>query len=89
MPKLEEWSLSQDNSNPYQAPELRAVRLHGKVYGHERFEDGDPVTTSRVHNLDMKNRIAKTNNTTYELGEPSVEYVEWLESNGKNLEDYI
>lgn len=89
MPRLEEWSLFRDDSNPFLAPELRSVRLQGKVYGHEMFDDGDGVSTSTVQKLDLKNNIAETKNTVYELGEPSEGYIKWLNENGKELEDYI
>jgi hypothetical protein len=89
MPKLEDWSIVRDDSNPFLAPELRGLRLQGRVYGRDDFEDGSVVTTSSVQSLDLKNNIAKTRNTEYILGKPSKDYVRWLNDNGKKLEDYI
>ena len=38
-PRIEEWAIVGD-ANPYQAPELRELRITGLVYGHPRFNDG-------------------------------------------------
>ena len=42
---LKNWCVGGDN---WMAPECRTYRLHGNVYGHSRFDDGSPVTTSRI-----------------------------------------
>lgn len=88
MPKLENWSLGTDNEDVFFAPEFRIVRLAGEVYGHERFEDGTKISTSAVKMLDVKNNLAKTLYTTYELGQPCEHYIKWLSDNGKSLDDY-
>lgn len=41
--------------------------LHGNVYGHPRFHDGDEVTTSEVVELLEDIGVAKTRNTVYVL----------------------
>jgi hypothetical protein len=76
--------------NPYQAPELAKVKLNGLIYNDEkkRFADGTSVTTSSLMEIDIKNNIAQTRNTTYKLGEPSEEFLKWLNDNGYKLEDY-
>jgi hypothetical protein len=89
MSKLENWSLIMDDSNPYQAPELRKIRLQGEVFDREDFNDGDFIHTSSVQELDLVNNIARTRNTVYELGKPTEQYLKWLNDNGKSLEDYI
>jgi hypothetical protein len=89
MPRLEEWSIVSIPSNPFQAPELWSKRLSGKVYDDDRFEEGSIVTTSRLVELNLKSGYALTKNTRYELGSPSDEYIEWLTSQGKTIEDYI
>lgn len=88
-PILEEWAIIENNDNPYLAPELRKIRLYGKVYGRLDFEDGTFVRTSSIQELDLKNKKAKTKNTEYILGELSKDYLKWLQDNGKTLEDYI
>ena len=82
-PKLENWYLTV-NSDPYTPPEAASISLVGEVYDHpdERHYDGKPVRTSRVTELDLKNGVAKTMNTTYELGEPDKEWLAWLQENG-------
>jgi hypothetical protein len=89
MPRLEEWSIVAKPCNPFQAPELWSNVLHGKVYDNERFEDESEISTSNIHELNLKENYAQTRNTRYELGKPSEEYLNWLDSNGKTLEDYI
>ena len=88
IPKLENWSFIQDTSNPYMAPELRTSHLQGNVYGRKEFEDGTFVTTSFIRDVNLKEKIAITGNTTYELGEISSEFEEWLILNNINIEDY-
>lgn len=56
MPRLEEWLLGNGN------------RLYGKVFNDDRFHEGAEIVTSVVESLDRENNIAKTRNTTYELG---------------------
>lgn len=88
MPKLENWSITTNNDNPFLAPELRSIRIHGEVYQHENFTDGTKVTTSSVQELDLECNQAQTRNTLYTLGNPSEDYLKWLEQHGKSLEDY-
>lgn len=90
MPILKNWSIIRDNNNPYLAPELRKVRLQGCIYNDEkkRFDDGTPVSTSSLQKLDIENKVAQTRNTTYQLGEPLEEFMNWLNKNGYRLEDY-
>lgn len=37
-----------DDYGDWRAPELFTYHLQGNAYGHPRFEDGDPVNTSRI-----------------------------------------
>lgn len=89
MPRLEEWSVIVYPNNPYQAPELWAKRLSGRIYEDERFKDGEIIITTKVLELNLKESYAQTKNTRYELGKPSEEYLEWLKENGKTLEEYF
>lgn len=68
--RLEKWGLRLDEAvDPYKAPETVPVRLVGYVYGHPRVPDGTLVSSSTVIELDVKNSLAETKNTTYTLGE--------------------
>lgn len=91
MPRLENWSIVSDNSNPFLAPELRNLRLQGQIYDDEkgRFPDGAEVSTSTIQELNLKENYAMTRNTKYILGEPDQDYIRYLASQGKKLEDYI
>lgn len=91
MPRLEGWYITSDNSNPFQAPELRKLRLEGKIYDDEkgRFPDGAEVSTSSIQELNLKENYAMTRNTKYILGKPDQDYIRYLASRGKKLEDYI
>ena len=91
MPKLNDWSVvMMEKFDPYKAPELYNACLHGVVESHDREEivDGKPIKTSKIKYLDPVLRKAKTKNTEYDLGEPSKEWVTWLEANGYKVEDY-
>lgn len=79
MVKIEDWALCYEDA-PYTAPELRYACLTGKVYGHPRFLDGQVVRTGIV--VGVEGRIVKTRRTEYELGSPSVEYMDWLMNKG-------
>ena len=71
---LENWSVvvSPDN-NPYTPPELQKQCLHGEVYGHPRFGNGEAVTTSVITNI--KNGCVHTHSgSVYCLGDPSQQY---------------
>lgn len=48
MMRLKNWSIYVSGDNGFTAPELLHYHLQGDVYGHPRFNDGDPVHTSRI-----------------------------------------
>ena len=58
MPRLERWSLVNLAASPWQPPEVGVQGLHGRVYGHPRFEDGDEVTTTRVVKVEVEKLYA-------------------------------
>ena len=87
MPRLENWSVVSTFVNEFQAPELLEKQLHGAIYDDElnRFKDGTNITTSTLVELDLNNKIAQTLNTKYVLGNPSEDYLRWLEENDISL----
>ena len=91
MPRLENWCIVIDEVSPYTAPELLKVRMSGNIHNDEkdRFADGDYVTTSSLQEIDLINKIARTRNTTYELGRMSLSYQEWLDEHGYKVEDFV
>lgn len=70
--RLEDWGVV-GHDDPYTAPECRKYRLHGKVYGHPRFKDGDSVTTSSIDKTEGK-LILTRSGSKYELGKVNSEY---------------
>jgi hypothetical protein len=45
-------------------------RLIGSVFGHPKFDDGEPIITSPIDWVDFKQGLARTTSgTVYELGE--------------------
>lgn len=72
---LEEWSLVFDYSNPYQAPEIYAPKLVGKVYNSEKYEDGTLIETAKVTGSQGEIIVTSTG-TKYILGKPNMKYEE-------------
>lgn len=70
--KIEKWSIV-TKSSPYTAPEMIVGRLHGAVYGHQRFHDGEIITTSPIMGNDGELIITKSL-SKYELGVVDPEY---------------
>jgi hypothetical protein len=57
----------------WQVVRFGSDRLHGQVYNHPRFKDGEFVTTSPIvmqYKYRGKPRV-RTLNTIYKLGEPA------------------
>ena len=80
MIKLENWSITARPRDPYQAPELWGSVLAGKVFGHPEFQDGSPIWSSLIKEVD--GRIVKTHSgSVYTLGKVSEDYVKWCEEN--------
>ena len=71
--KLENWSVVHGPSDPYQPPELWVKRLHGKIYGHPRFDDGKDVTSSRIVGIEG-DFIVTGSGSRYELGAVDPQY---------------
>jgi len=50
--------------------------LHGNVFGHPRFADGHPVTTSRIVGKNSDDTVVTYSGNVYELGEVDPAYEE-------------
>jgi hypothetical protein len=69
--KLENWSVV--SPNPYSPPEF-GLSFHGNAYGHPRFYDGDPITTSVI--VGFEEGVFKTlSGSEYTLGTVDGEYL--------------
>ncbi len=77
--RLENWCTRV--SNPYQAPELQSLCLHGEVYNHPSYNEGEPIGTSNIVKVDG-NRITTKSGSVYVLGEPAKEFVEYCKEIG-------
>lgn len=78
--RLEEWhTISTPDS--FLAPELRMVHLVGKAYGDPDREDGTKVRTSHIFSAEGK-KVETSSGTTYLLGEPKFEWLEWMKAEG-------
>lgn len=80
-PRIDNWSIS-SNDNGFTAPERIKYYVHGYVYGHPNFNDGDPVTTAYILELDVERRYVKTKSREYELGTINPDYQKFLEKSG-------
>ncbi len=76
--KLDNWWVYRD---PYQAPEVPIMSLKGHVYGHPKHKDGNLIRTSDIVSTEGRYVTTKSG-SVYELGEPALEYVQWLKDNG-------
>jgi hypothetical protein len=76
---MENWSVTGDYDE-YTPPELRHHYLQGNVYGHPKHKDGNYLHSSFIVNV--IGRTVETNNTTYKLGQPDPEFVEWCKAQG-------
>jgi len=82
--RLEKWSTIYTDPDPYKPPELRVMRLRGEAHGHPRHDNGRLVTTTRVVDLDLEARRARTRSgSVYALGEPEEGFVDYLRETGR------
>lgn len=81
MARLEKWSI-------VGLGEDRPLAVRGEIHGDDRFADGTPITSSRLHFLDPAGRIASTRNHTYELGAISDAFARWMADQGKSIAGY-
>lgn len=69
--EMDDWGVV-STDDPYTAPELMIMRLHGIIKGHPRLADGEEATTSRI--TGKRNGLIATHNTLYRLGAVSADY---------------
>ena len=72
-PTLHDWAIVPSPLGPYDPPETVRQRLHGVVQGHERFEDGNQITTSIIKGK-QGDAVVVASGNRYLLGEPSDDY---------------
>lgn len=52
---VKNWSLFASNDNGFTAPELLHMHLQGNVYDRQGFNAGDPISTSRI--IDIEDEV--------------------------------
>ena len=80
---MENWSIvagSSEEQSPYLAPELIRPHLHGEVYGHPNFKEGERIMTAPI--TICEGLVAETPNTLYYLGLISYDFAKWCEKQG-------
>ena len=85
IPKLRNWSFIV-KGGPWTAPECWTQHLVGETVDHpvERFGDGHEICTSRIEEIDLKNRMVRTTSRWYELdGPPDQKWVDYLQESGQ------
>jgi hypothetical protein len=77
--KLENWAVVDSvASQSYQ--ELRPGKhLTGYVSGHANLPNAKFIYTSLITGVDYNKALVETNNTMYQLAEPSEDYRRWFE----------
>lgn len=84
---IENWSIKTSDDNLFRAPELKNKRLCGNVYNHPNFEDGKPVHSSSIQDIDLVKGRVVTRNTVYQLGKVDKDYLAYCEkANVKDLD---
>lgn len=78
--RIECWSTADAKSDPFLAPELIGICLHGRVYGHPTKPDGSKVKTSQIKLV--HGRLVQTEYNNYYLGEPDPEFIKWMSMEG-------
>lgn len=74
--KLKNWSITNGVNPNFVAPEMTHFHLQGNVYGHPRFNDGDPVITSRIFEINDKGdykEVITRSGAVYELYKEDVD----------------
>lgn len=74
MVRIENWSVAFGRGDKYLPPELEPVCLHGKVFGHPRFTDGEEITTSPIVGYDKEAGIVVCKSRQYRLGAINPDY---------------
>lgn len=77
--KIDNWSII-GNNNPYLAPELRSIFLHGIVDDHPRLGKNIKMTSSRIVTAEGLTITTKSG-SVYELGNVDPKYLEYLKEN--------
>lgn len=82
--RIEQWSVIRCG-DIYSPPDNCAISLHGAVYGHPNFTDGEFINTSQV--VGSTGRVVHCESRDYLLGQASPDFLAWLAETGKALDE--
>lgn len=88
MTTLKNWSVVKFYRSEYNAPEQGVVVLKGKVFNHNKIKDGEDIITSKVLKFNSLTLSANTLNNSYKLEEPDQNWLNWLNTNSLNLQQF-
>ena len=75
-PVIKDWVFisGEAKPNPFRAPELNPIRLHGKIFGSENFKDGSQIATSVIQRMIEEQGIivVETMNSKYIISKDEV-----------------
>jgi hypothetical protein len=75
--KLEGWAVvAGENKGGYEQV-LPGKAPAGGAHGHQRVKTGMFVLSSPIVRVDAEHNMAETRNTSYQLGEASLDYKDW------------
>lgn len=80
IPVIENWACVYSEECSFKAPERSILLVKGTVFGHSKYKDGKTIQTSCIREVEGK--IIHTQNSTYRLGEPKKEWLDWMKENG-------
>jgi len=87
--ELRNWSMIM-RGDDFTPPECRTQCLHGEVYHHGQFNNGEKVSTSRIVELNLAEGFAITaSGSKYKLGKPREDFVQYLKDIGHEMYDQI
>ncbi len=90
LPKINNWAVIMKVASPYRPPEMGVPALSGDVENHPRLGNRKNQITSQIKWLDPINWTCTTENTIYELGEVSEQFVEHIKDKfNMNLLEYL
>ena len=75
--KLEDWAVVPSLRNGQYQELSTGNLLVGRAFGHQRIKSGSFIFSSPIVGVDWQNNTVETKNTSYELGEASLEYKNW------------
>lgn len=79
LPIVNDWAIvfNPASISPYTAPEQISQSIHGVVFNHSKFSDGDSITTNSIvgkRELEGEEVVVTRSGSLYRLGEVLADY---------------